>query len=334
MESPVTMHRLSQLLLPLSLLVGCAAWGMDGDLGTKVPAQTTPDPPAAAPSTPSASKEKTDAASVVQTPGQALYERWCTSCHGPEGDGTGLGARYVYPPPRDLRRGHYSLVTSSNGIASREDIVRVLRDGMPGTAMTAYDQKLNRDELDSLAEEVMRLREAGARDRYLAQCTELDEPPDERECGEFVARQTTAGETLSVPPLPASDPAAIERGRQLFERHACTSCHGPRGMGHPQVALEDERGYALRPRDLVYEPFKGGHEPAAVYRRIRLGFPSGPMPAHPALAHQEIIDLVHYVTSLSRTPKRVLTNWQQRRYATSGLYIATFGDEPDQPAPK
>ncbi len=264
--------------------------------------------------------------------GRTLYEHWCESCHGAEGDGTGLGARYVYPPPRNLLQGQFSLATSANRIASREDIYRVIHDGMPGAAMAAHDS-LQEHELQALVDEVCRLREAGARARYLEYCAQVGEEPDEAECLEYVQSQTTASETLAVPALTVPDAEAARRGQLLFEKHACASCHGSTGVGAPDVALEDARGEALRPRDLVHEPFKGGHQPESIYRRIQLGFPGGPMPAHEGLSARETADLVNYVISLSQEPKRTLTNHQLRRFAVPGLYLSELDDQTSATPP-
>lgn len=312
--------RYTKLLLPTSLAIACLALGVlshPGDWGRPTTSgQAGPGRITRAATLPSAP--------TGATAGQALYQRWCESCHGVQGDGAGIGARYVYPPPRNLLSGRFSLVTSDNRVVSRADIERVLRNGMPGTAMVAYEGKVREDELQALVDEVCRLCQVGAAARYAANCARTGEAPDEQECREFVARATTPSAPLVVPSFSVHDARAVERGKRLFYSQGCSSCHGSDGMGAADVALIDEAGHAVRPRDLVHEPFKGGHQPEAIYRRIRLGFPSGPMPAHSALSEQETIDLVSYVVSLSAAPKRVLTNWQLRHYATRGLYRSAF----------
>ncbi len=204
--------------------------------------------------------------------------------------------------------------------------MRLLRKGMPGAAMVAFNE-LSETDLQTLVDDVCRLREAGAREQYLADCGQSGEPPDESECREYVRRHTTASEELLVPEFSVGDAGAMERGRTLFQSQGCTACHGAHAMGAPDVALEDAAGNALRARDLVYEPLKGGPEPASIYQRIRLGFPSGPMPAHTGLSHQQTADLVNYVISLSQEPKRILTNHQLRRFAVRGQYLREFGEQ-------
>jgi mono/diheme cytochrome c family protein len=312
--------RYTKLLLPMSLAIGCLALGVlshPGDWGR-------PSATGQAGNGRVARAETLTAAPASATTGQTLYQRWCESCHGAQGDGTGTGARYVYPPPRNLLSGRFSLVSSENRIVSRTDIERVLRNGMPGTAMVAYENKVREDELKALVDEVCRLCEVGAAARYAANCDRTGEAPDEEQRREFVARYTTPSAALVVPSFSVHDRRAVERGKLLFHSQGCSSCHGSDGVGATDVALIDETDHAVRPRDLVHEPFKGGHQPEAIYRRIHVGFPSGPMPAHTALSEQQTVDLVCYVVSLSAAPKRVLTNWQLRRYATRGLYRSEF----------
>lgn len=64
----------------------------------------------------------------------------------------------------------------------------------------------------------------------------------------------------------------------------------------------DDAGRPTVPRDLVHEPMKGGPSPEALYLRLRLGMPGTPHPAVASLTEQELIDLVHFCSSLAREP--------------------------------
>src|SRR6266498_2272162 len=57
----------------------------------------------------------------VLTSGARAYALYCRSCHGDKGDGKGTAARGLRPPPRD------------------EDLERIVRTGLHGTAMLAWD---------------------------------------------------------------------------------------------------------------------------------------------------------------------------------------------------
>ena len=60
----------------------------------------------------------------------------------------------------------------------------------------------------------------------------------------------------------------------------------------------------MRPRDLVYEPFKGGREPESIALRVATGMPGTPHPAAWNLPEEQMIELVEYVRSLAREPQR------------------------------
>ena len=43
--------------------------------------------------------------SAAPTAGQTIYDRDCSTCHGPEGKGDGEQATYVTPQPQDFTKG-------------------------------------------------------------------------------------------------------------------------------------------------------------------------------------------------------------------------------------
>ena len=102
-------------------------------------------------------------------------------------------------------------------------------------------------------------------------------------------------------------------GRSTSQPQNCPRCHGRDGNGDTGLYLADEEGYPTRPRNLVWEEFKGGHDAPSVSVRIRLGLPGTPMAANPNLSEQELVALVHYCRSLAREPKWQLTNHQRAK---------------------
>jgi mono/diheme cytochrome c family protein len=98
--------------------------------------------------------------------GSALYRRYCLHCHGLTGNGRGPTAPWVNPHPRDYRQGIFKFVsTNSPGRKpSREDLLRVLRQGVDGTSMPAFGAisgnaftVLPEDELKALTSYVIHL---------------------------------------------------------------------------------------------------------------------------------------------------------------------------------
>ena len=155
----------------------------------------------------------------------------------------------------------------------------------------------------ALVAHVQSLHRAGMRDLYLAQLREEfgEEDPevDEQELAGFISNKCTPGELAATPDIAAAMPDAIERGRQIYIKQSCHSCHGVEGKGDGQQAMVDVEGFPTRPRDLTRGIFKGGHDPASIYRRIAFGMPGTPMPSSPNLTSEQIVDLVHYCRSMS-----------------------------------
>ena len=69
--------------------------------------------------------------------GEAIYATRCVLCHGEEGDGLGPAAERLNPPPRDFTFGQYKIKTTGfeDIVPNDADLFRMIRDGMPGTAM-------------------------------------------------------------------------------------------------------------------------------------------------------------------------------------------------------
>lgn len=79
--------------------------------------------------------------------GRNLYMQHCLHCHGVSGDGNGPTARFLNPRPRDYRQGVFKFKSTQAPMKpSSADLVRVLKDGIPGTYMPSFvllgDEKL------------------------------------------------------------------------------------------------------------------------------------------------------------------------------------------------
>jgi len=95
--------------------------------------------------------------------GRVAYMRNCMHCHGVAGDGNGPTAKYLNPLPRDYRLGIFKF-TSTNSMSrvSRDDLRRVIRNGIPGTYMPSF-LLMKDDEAEAILEYVLQLREGGLR---------------------------------------------------------------------------------------------------------------------------------------------------------------------------
>jgi DMSO reductase family type II enzyme heme b subunit len=243
--------------------------------------------------------------------GRQLYAQHCAACHGEQGDGLGLAAAWLFPKPRDFRAGRFRLTSTDNHVPTRDDLHAVLLRGMPGSAMPPWAH-LSLQEREALVDEILRLRREGARDFYVKFLRDEEELTDEEMAAEdvqeelqgYVDDSTTPGATTDVPEIgPPEDEAAV-RGRSVYEKFGCISCHGEMGRGDGVQEMVDEEKLPTSPRDFTLGIFKGDPAPAFLYRRIAFGMPGTPMPGSTAMMPDETVDLVHYIRSLSTESQR------------------------------
>jgi mono/diheme cytochrome c family protein len=91
--------------------------------------------------------------------GKTLYKKHCEVCHGVKGGGDGPAARYLFPKPRDLTAGLFKVRSTSTGEPpTDDDILFIIRNGMPGSAMPSLGE-LTKDEMKMIAEYVKELGE-------------------------------------------------------------------------------------------------------------------------------------------------------------------------------
>lgn len=88
------------------------------------------------------------------THGRELYVVHCQHCHGATGAGDGPTAKYLHPLPRDYRKGIYKFTSTGSGLASRTDLTRVLREGIPGTYMPSFHPALDEEQMAAVVEYV------------------------------------------------------------------------------------------------------------------------------------------------------------------------------------
>ncbi len=231
--------------------------------------------------------------------GPELYAQHCAACHGEKGDGKGIAAAMLFPKPRDFRAGRFRLVSTTNTVPTDEDVRAVLVRGMPGSSMPPWPH-LGEQKIGLLVGEVMRLRKVGLREDTIQRLKDEDEEVDEADVDATVANLTEPGELSELPKIDMPDEAAIARGKELYVKQSCHACHGKEGRGDGAQVMVDAEGLATKPRDFLGGVFKGGHDPASLYRRIHLGMPGTPMPSSGGnLKPEQIVDLVHFIRSMS-----------------------------------
>ncbi|MEX2188356.1 MAG: ethylbenzene dehydrogenase-related protein [Pirellulales bacterium] len=329
-------RRMLRLLATFWIAVGCGLFVLCGCSPPAVPpAAKNPEqiePAAATVATKEAVPSAAEQVEPVPPPmdGPALFAQHCAGCHGDKGDGNSPLATFLYPKPRDFRSGRFRLVSTTNGVPSAADLDAVLRRGMPGSSMPPWPKLTDADRA-ALVAVLQTLHRDGMRELYLAHLREEfgeDDPEvDEQELAAFVANKTTPGELAATPDIAEATDQAIERGRQIYVKQSCHSCHGAEGKGDGQQAMVDVEGYPTRARDLTRGIYKGGHDPASVYRRIAFGMPGTPMPSSLNLTSDQIVDLVHFIRSLSdETTRRAAELRRERIVAKRVAAISTDDD--------
>ncbi|MGQ0634674.1 MAG: c-type cytochrome [Planctomycetaceae bacterium] len=202
--------------------------------------------------------------------GRRLYMQHCVHCHGTSGDGNGPTARFLKPLPRDYRQGVFKFKSTREALKpSRADLVRVLKQGIPGTYMPSF-VLLGDEQLELLADYVrwlscrgelelkldQQLAAAGAQDKDVRQqmaqeksnrrkvVEELRKSINE-EFADLVAESAgdiaegwaaaEAPENVITPKLKRTPPTkeSLARGREIFlgDKTKCADCHGPAGRG-------------------------------------------------------------------------------------------------------
>lgn len=222
-------------------------------------------------------------AQEAEHPGKAPYDRWCAECHGVDGDGQGSAAAWMLPRPRDFTDALYQIRTTPSGaLPTDADIMKVIDEGMPGTAMPGWEGQLSRGEREGLVD-------------YLKTFSRFFEAED-------------APPAIEVGGAPRMTDEAIESGRRVYQQVECWKCHGQEGRGDGASAptQTDEQGYPIRPADLSENwLFNGGGTVEDIYTRLLTGLDGTPMPSFADLVdggvitEDELWHLAGYVRSLS-----------------------------------
>ena len=258
------------------------------------------------------------------TRGGELFAKYCTICHGDNGDGTGKFAYLMNPRPRDFRQGDFKLATTQNQIPTDDDLVRTISRGMPGSAMPPWNH-LPLTDLQSLAAYVRQIHIEGTMAKL--QTWVNDGSMEEEVVPEALAHRTQPGPQLVVPPEPAFDEIRWFRARRLYLEN-CASCHGADGHPVADAVKFDSEGYPVPPRSFINGIFKGGNDGHQLYARIWKGMRGTPMPASEGVyTGDETWDIIHYVQSLARVGA------QERAQLKQGTFVApnVRGQLPSSP---
>ena len=84
---------------------------------------------------------------------QGLYREHCAHCHGITGDGAGPTAMTLDPYPRDFRNGVFKFKSTTGKFRpTDEDLMRIINEGVHGTAMPSFKVALEQSEKEALVD--------------------------------------------------------------------------------------------------------------------------------------------------------------------------------------
>jgi len=210
-----------------------------------------------------------------------VYARNCVACHGLKGDGKGDAAAFLAPRPRDFVKADYRLRSTALGkLPTDVDLFREISLGLPGTPMPPWKRMLSDADRWALVE-------------YLKSFS-----PRFADSTEARVAITDFG----TPPV--KNGATIARGKDLYTKFNCVSCHGEGGHGDGSGAavLVDDSGMRIKPRDFSNPTaFKGGYSAKEVVRTVLTGFNGTPMIGFAGtMSNEEAWALAYYVETFAR----------------------------------
>jgi mono/diheme cytochrome c family protein len=219
--------------------------------------------------------------------GKNLYLKNCAQCHGEKGDGAGYATPHLLPRPRDFTTGKFKVRTTPNGaLPIHQDLVNIIRIGMPHTSMPAWPN-LTDQEVSDLA--------------YYIKTFSAN-----------FADPANVPQPVSFPSAPSVTNESIELGKKLYTDTGCIKCHGNLGRadGPSAPTLTDELNHPIRAADLTQPwTFRGGSSREDIFRTMSTGFNGTPMPSFTdSLTPEQRWAITDFIVSLSGTSEPGYTN--------------------------
>jgi mono/diheme cytochrome c family protein len=229
--------------------------------------------------------------------GKALYNKYCSQCHGEKGDGEGYATPHLYPRPRNFTTGKFKVRTTPNGaLPTHQDLVNIIRRGMPYTSMPAWPT-LADQEVSDIAHFIT---------TFSADFANAENIP----------------KPMEFPSAPTATNETIELGKKLYEENGCLKCHGTvgRGDGPSAPTLVDDFSNPIRAADLAQRwTFRGGSTREDIFRTMTTGLNGTPMPSFAdALKPEQRWAITDFIASLSSEDGPGYTN----------LVVAKHVDDP------
>jgi mono/diheme cytochrome c family protein len=227
--------------------------------------------------------------------GFALYQQNCSQCHGVygRGNGTATDQWYVGNLPRNFTYAKYkSRSTDYGSTPTDSDVFRTLTRGLYGSSMPSF-RHLSQSDRWSLVQ-------------FLKSLGNYYDDYEEVVVNRFDPAVDEGGVALDLSGQTPISQASVDRGRALFVKHACVSCHQgssdkPVGLSRSAGTFSNWADEMNRPihssRDLTTPVFLAGAAATDLFRIIIGGPNIGPMPNYQTLPTADAWALVHYLQS-------------------------------------
>ena len=243
--------------------------------------------------------------------GRQLYAKYCSQCHGDKGDGQGYATPHLNPLPRDFTAGKFKVrSTPTGGLPTHEDLVNIIRRGMPYTSMPAWPA-LSDQQVSDLAYFITTFYPG-------------------------FSNAEIVPEPVPLPGAPGVTDESIELGKKLYVETGCVRCHGTlgRGDGPSAPTLTDDWGNPIRAADLAQSwTFRGGSTREDIFRTMTTGFNGTPMPGFlDALTPEQRWAITDYIVSLSGSDGPGYTNLVVARHVQDPIDLSK-GAAMFEPAP-
>lgn len=220
------------------------------------------------------------------TDGRHIYRVACATCHGIEGGGQGPQGGGFEFRPTNFRRGVYKLRSTAFEALPRDaDIVRSIREGMPGTEMVPFGEILSPRSIEAVAAYIKTFSPKFTDPDWMLLEEEMLDLPERR-------------------PFPRTA-ETVAAGRAVYEDQVCGSCHGDEGEGDGPDAegMTDDWDVPITMLDWTRGVYKTGPTDGDLYRAIAAGFNGTPMFGYAEdLSEEEIWQLVDFIVSLREEP--------------------------------
>ena len=219
--------------------------------------------------------------------GKKLYLKYCSQCHGEKGDGEGYAAPHLLPRPRNFTTGKFKIRTTPNGaLPTHQDLVNIIRRGMPYTSMPAWPT-FSDQQVSDLA--------------YFITTFSAD-----------FSNKENVPKAVELPSAPSTTNESIEQGKKLYVDTGCVRCHGAlgRGDGPSAPTLKDDWDHPIRAADLAQSwTFRGGSTREDIFRTMSTGLNGTPMPSFAdSLTPEQRWAITDFIVSLSGTDGPGYTN--------------------------